>query len=139
MGSWRLLDHTADLAIEATGSSAEDALVAMCGALVEQMLGPTRDAGVESVAVEVHGLDLPETVVSVLGEIIYLVASEGWAFEAFEVRQLNPHRASLIARGWQRDPDRHAQQDEIKAATYHDFRFRLGDDGQWRLRVVFDV
>jgi SHS2 domain-containing protein len=140
MGSWQVLDHTADLALEAWGATAADALESLCLGLMAQINETGRVELTGEVVIDVDGIDAPETLVSALGELLYWVNVRAWVFSMFEVREVCETRIHLVARGEPRDPSRHSLDLEIKAATYHDLE--LGPDprtGGWRARVVFDV
>jgi SHS2 domain-containing protein len=140
MGHWRLLDHTADLALEARGDTAEEALAALCLGLMAQISDLNAVEPKDEVTVEADGFDAPETLVSALGEILYWVNVRDRVFSDFQICEVSENRIRLIARGEPRDPARHAFDLEIKAATYHDLAF--GPDlhsGGWRARVIFDV
>jgi SHS2 domain-containing protein len=140
MGHWQVLDHTADLAIEARGDSAEDALEALCRGLMTQISDPATAVPEQDVVIEVSGIDAPETLVSALGEILYWINVRFWVFSSFRVCEVSENRIRLVARGEPRDPTRHFMHLEVKAATYHDLAFDPDPRcGEWRARVVFDV
>ncbi|GAB4260403.1 MAG: archease [Deferrisomatales bacterium] len=140
MGEWFVLEHTADLALEARGDSPEEALEALCLGLAAQVVDPRTVAPRETVEIVYEGMDRPETLVGALGELLYWIQTRGWAFHAFRVREAGERRIALAAWGEPRDPARHRVGTEIKAATYHGLRFeRDPDRQQWVLRVLFDV
>jgi len=140
MTNWSVLDHTADLALEARGSTAAEALEALCAGLLAQVTEPAAVAPREAVEILVDGLDTAETLVSGLGEILYWLNTRGWVFCRVEPLQVSETHLSLRAWGEPRDPARHPFDVEIKAATYHDLFFGPDPAGDgWLVRVVFDV
>ena len=58
MSDWKLLDHTADIALEGLGGSPEAALAAVCRGLLAQLLGNERPAFPRQPrTLEVEGVD----------------------------------------------------------------------------------
>jgi len=140
MGTWALLDHTADLAIAGRGADPAEALEALCAGLLAQVTEPDEVEPREAVEIRVDGLDTPEALVSCLGELLYWLNVRGWVFRKVEAIEAGGARVVLRALGEPRDPDRHPLVTEVKAATYHDLHF--GPDPTatgWLARVVFDV
>lgn len=138
MSTWRILDHPADLAIEARGNTPAAAIEGMLQALMEQLLGPSRGSGGEPQRIRVNGLDQAECLVSTCNEILYRVNVDGWWFRDFQVLEIGATYLCLVALGGRRGPDLPLEQ-EIKAATYHDLNLEQQPDGSWRLRMVFDL
>ena len=139
MSDWRLLDHTADLALEGRGSSPEAALAAVCRGLLEQLLGEASVFARESRTVEVEGVDRTDVAVTVLGELLFLVQVERWLPARVEGGRFDEEWGMLAMMGEPFDPNRHTLVQEIKAATFHDYVLEKREDGLYHLRVVFDV
>jgi SHS2 domain-containing protein len=140
MRTWKLLEHTADLAIEARGANEAEAVEALCLALLAQITDAGRVGALESLRIVVDGLDRSETLVSVLGEILFRVNVEGWLFAEFRVHEASAHRIAVEAVGERRDPARHPFDLEVKAATYHELYSAPRKDGAgWVIRMIFDV
>ena len=140
MGTWEVLDHTADLAIAARGADAKEALDAFCVGLLTQVTEPDAVEPREVVAICAEGWDAPETLVSTLGEILYWINVRGWVFRQIETGEVSATRITLRAWGEPRDPERHPFCAEIKAATYYELFFGPDPEGDgWLVRVVLDV
>lgn len=137
MKSWRLTDHTADLAIEATGESREEALEALCEGVVASVVEGEVAWG-ERRELTARGVDLTDTVVTLLGELLYTLLVERWAVHGVKVTRLADDEARLECVGEPIDPYRH-HLEEVKAATYHDFHFEDDAEGRWRILALFDV
>lgn len=141
-GTWRPVDHTGDVAIDAEAPTEED-LFACCAAALFEILaepigpGPRREARVSAEAADDEIL-----LVRWLRELLYLHATERWIFAEFEVElggeEGGARRLSAVARGEIFDPERHAIRTELKAVTYHQIGVRRDGD-LWRARVVFDI
>ncbi len=139
MGCWRLLDHTADLAIEGRGSNGPEAVEALLSGLAAQITLPGRVEGRERLRVTGTGESREEALVAALGELLYHVDRVGWVFRHGRAVEVSDDRVVLELRGEIHAPGRHGPRTEIKAATYHDLAFAPCPDGGWLARVVFDV
>ncbi len=138
MGTWRTLEHTADLALEGEGASREEAVEALCLGLMSQVTEPKRVRESDRVPVVAEGFDDAETVVSALNELLYLVNVKGWVFRRFEALEVSPTRVRVVGVGEPRDSIRHPFDLEVKAATYHDLSIAFDGD-RWKIRVLFDI
>jgi SHS2 domain-containing protein len=133
--TWRLLDHTADLRIEGRGPTREAALEALCEGLIHELGGGVRPT--QSRRLSYSGVDLTDTVVGLLGELLWTANGERWLASSCLVVWLTETGAEMSCEGAPLESGR-ARFTEIKAATYHDFEF-VEEGGEWAVRVVFDV
>lgn len=137
MRAWKLLEHTADLALEGAGNTPEEALRALCEGLLAQIAEPAvRPVGERLFRAE--GADREEAVVALLGDLLFAIFAEGWLPARCEGFLASGNRLEGKFMGEPFDPARH-RLSEVKAATYHDFSFARDAEGLWRLRVIFDV
>jgi SHS2 domain-containing protein len=143
---FELLDHTADVAVEARAPTREGAFAAMADGLAAAQCDSIPDAG-ERFAVEV-GAESPEALLfDYLDELIY----------QRDVRNVLPveNRVDRIEGGEEgRDPDGddawmlsgsargvplyRVDAREVKAVTYSDMRLEEREEG-WEVYVVLDV
>lgn len=146
--TFRLVDHTADLAIEATGASREEVLGDAALALTQVLTGRTHvhDAAAKpdrEVAFRVDAPDEPALVVAFLSELLWLNESEDllWVGGGVQLSALPDGGVRLEARGnaVRHDAVRHGRGVEVKAVTYHGLRFGRGRDGAWQLWVLLDI
>ena len=153
----RLVDHTADVAIEADGRTPEAALEEAAIALTELLTGsagahrlgpPQREA---TFAIEAP--DLPALVVAFLSELLWLHESADLLWVGGGITLERPHqvgntvvnpanvavwRIRAAGNAVLHDPARHGRGVEVKAVTYHGLRF--GPDGDaWKLWVLLDI
>ena len=144
---FRLVDHTADLAIEATGATREEALGEAALALMQVLTGrPPTHAGARPDREATFRVDAPDEaalVVAFLSELLWLNESEDllWLGGGVQVTPLEEGGLRLEARGnaARHDAVRHGRGVEVKAVTYHGLRFGRGKDGQWHLWVLLDI
>lgn len=144
---YRLVDHTADLAIEATGASRDavlgDAALALAQVLTGRADAHHRGTPEREVAFHVDAPDPATLVVAFLSELLWLHESEDllWLGGGVHVSELpdGSLRAEAHGNAAVHDPLRHGRGVEVKAVTYHGLEFQRGRDGQWRLWVLLDV
>ncbi|HUR64680.1 MAG TPA: archease [Candidatus Thermoplasmatota archaeon] len=144
--SFRLVDHTADLAIEAEGASAEEVL-ADAGRGLTAVLTGQRDLHAlgrpdRELAFAVEAPDRVALMVAFLSELLWHSESQDllWLGGGITLGTGREGIARLEARGnaVRHDPARHGRGVEVKAVTYHDTRFEQ-DGGRWHLRVLLDI
>jgi SHS2 domain-containing protein len=144
---FRLVDHTADLAIEATGESREAVLAEAALALTQVLTGRphTHDGTRPDRELEFH-VDAPDPAalaVAFLSELLWLNESEDllWLGGGVRVEPLPDGGLRAFARGnaVRHEAGRHGRGVEVKAITYHGLRFERGADDQWHLWVLLDI
>ena len=141
---YRLVDHTADLAIEATGPTQDEALAEAVLALTEVVTGrPQRGtAPTQEITFTLDAPDMEAMVVALLSEILWLLESKDLLWLGGGVRlAAGPDgilRLHASGNGARYDPKRHGRGVEVKAVTYHDLVLRR-EGKTWRLWVLLDI
>jgi SHS2 domain-containing protein len=136
-GSHRLLEHTADMGIEAQGESLADLFEQAALGLLE-ILGAEQVTSREERLVEVTGFDLEEVLVSWLSEILYLLEVHDFLAAALVIDSAGRQGLTARVRGETYDRARHQLQREVKAVTYHQLLVEE-EDGRWRVRIFVDL
>ncbi len=133
----RIVEHTADLGIEAWGADLSEAFEETALAMFSVMVDV--DTIVERLerTQSIRAADREGLLVAWLTELIAVVDDEGLVFRRFAVGPLSEH--DLVARSYGEplDPERHAPHLAVKAATYHGIRVDPGPPA--RTCVVVDV
>jgi SHS2 domain-containing protein len=134
---YRVLDHTADVGIEATA----DTFPALVAALAAGMFSFIADIEPcprdRSLSVSVEADSLEDLVVDVLSELLYASEANDVIFCGFEVSR--PSDTRLDVEVWGPDAATVTLSGApVKAVTYHDVEVRSDDDG-WYGRVYLDV
>ena len=138
LGSYELLDHTADLMIVGRGASQGEALAwvatGMFSVIADLDSVQTRD----TVRLTVASTDRETLVVDWLNELLFRYETEAFLAKEFDVT-VDKAGTALEARclGERADPDRHQTWPGIKAATYH--ALNVAHNGEWRIQVVLDI
>lgn len=139
----RLVDHTADVAIEAEADTPGACLAEAALALGELLLGrdPRSVVPGQEMAFTVEAPDAEALAVAFLAELVWLQQSEDllWLGGGVEATVAGTTwRAAAKGNGVRHDPAKHGRGVEVKAVTYHNVRFQRHGAG-WALRVVLDL
>lgn len=135
---YAILDHPADLGIEAVGNTHAEAFEQAAHALMSVILDPSRIACREERSVSVSASDGEHLLVRWLSEVLYLFDGERFAGGGFRVVRFSPTSLEAVVRGETFRPDRHTTRLDVKAVTYHQLAVTERDGGVV-LRVVLDI
>ena len=138
-GGFRELEEiTADVGIEAWGSSLEEAFAFTANGLASLMSdlpsGPqplTKDISIEAE-------DLPSLLVQFLNEIVFLEETESFLPGKVTVQKIRGNKLDAALAGCIFDPAIHILNAHIKAATYHGLEIKQSSEGV-TIKVIFDV
>lgn len=135
---YRIIDHTADIAIELVAVDRPGVFVRGALAMFDLMYGLESIAKKESRLIVVQG-DTPEDLlVAWLNEVLYVHAVDRLMFSGFTDANLSESSFSARGLGEKFDAKIHKGEMEIKAATYHGLKLVRRGRG-WTARIIFDV
>jgi SHS2 domain-containing protein len=138
MGTYEVIDHTADVGIAVRGAT----LPELFETAAEAMFAFIVDAGsVESRAWlerRVEADDLSSLLVAWLNDLLGALSAEAFVPKTFVVDEVSESRLRATVHGEPVDAARHRFRLDVKAATYHELDVR-GDDTGWTARIIFDV
>jgi SHS2 domain-containing protein len=137
MGEYRILEHTADMGIEAVGETLDELLVQAARGMMEIISG-AKASPREQKRVEVTAGEGGELLVNWLNEILFLFDPGGFFPAEFVIEQATENRVKARIAGEPFDRERHPIDREIKAATYHQLQFEHVE-GKWQARVYLDL
>lgn len=134
---YRFIDHTADVGVEATGATLEEAFAATVLGMFAVICDPDLVERREVKSVQAKA-DTPERLVfRLLDECIYLHSTETWLAGRVTV-SLKDGQATATLEGEPIDPARHTELTEVKAPTKH--QLEVDPDGDpVRIQVIFDL
>ena len=140
MGSWELLDHTADVRFFVRGDDVGDFFVTAALALTELLIGPGPPGPTQrrTVRAEGEGEGLEELLVDWLREILYLFQGEGLIAVEYDIIEMDRGHITARCGCAAFDPKGMSVATDIKAITYHDLVV-TEDDGGVSARIVCDV
>lgn len=129
MDDFRILDHPADLGIEARGSTLAKAFENAASCLVSIILDPATVEKHEERSLHLTASDPEQLLVKWLEEILYLYDGAQFVVREAEVLQLSPGELKGVVRGERFSIGKHVTRLDVKAITYHQLSIRETPDG----------
>jgi SHS2 domain-containing protein len=136
--SFREIDHTADLAVEVTGTTFP-ALLAASGEALFTLIADRENIEMrDEIVISASGNEPEELLHAWLCELLAQFNIRGFIGRNCAIDRITADRVDGRIRGENLDLARHGFRTEIKGVTYHDFRV-WQQDGAWHARIIFDV
>ena len=135
---FRILDHPADLGIEAYGKTVAEAFEQAALGLVFIIVETSRVEARECRKVTLQGSDREQLLVRWLQEILYLYDGEHFIGGNFQIGQLEPGCLEAVVYGEPFDSKRHHTRLDVKAVTYHQLKV-VEKTGKSSVRVFLDI
>lgn len=135
---YKILDHPADLGIEAFGKDLKEAFEEAALALMSVILDPSTIEDRESRDIYLSATDYERLLVKWLTEVLYLYDGQGFAGGRFEVTDLQPKELKATILGEKFDVKKHNPRVDVKAVTYHQIAV-TDDGGGAKVRVFLDI
>jgi SHS2 domain-containing protein len=138
LGGFELVEHTADIGVQATGDTLAEALAWVAKGMFTVIADLERVEPRAILEVSVRSTDREALVVDWLNELLYRHETEGFLPTDFHVA-IDETETRLEGRclGEPFDPLHHDLLTSVKAATYHELS--VSHDGSWRIQVLLDV
>jgi SHS2 domain-containing protein len=133
-----ILDHPADLGIEARGRTIAEAFEQAAIALMSIILDLTAVEPKEFRMIRLKALDQEQLLVRWLEELLYLYDGENFACSNFVVEELGPNHLNASVRGEPFSETQHPTRLDVKAITYHQLLVEQNPEGG-RVRVFLDI
>jgi len=136
---YSIIDHTADIGIEAYGKDLKELFRNAAFGMFELMAG-LKEVGVDKkVTIKLKAPDKEELLISWLSELLYYFAGPSKILlKDFVIKKLEEKSIEAEACGEQLDLSRHQMKMEIKGVTYHQLKIERRNS-RWQCRVIFDV
>lgn len=134
----RILDHTADVGLEAEGATLAEAFANAATGMYSIMVRLDRVSEPVQRRVEVEAEDAEGLLTAWLLELLFITEVEGLVFRRFDIQDASDTHLAAVTHGERLDPDRHPKGTVIKAITRHMMEVKETPKG-WRLRVLFDI
>ena len=135
---YKLIEHTADMGIEALAASPAQVLREMALGLKAMIFGDSPAAAKRSAQVTVYAEDLTELLVCWLNEVVYWSEKNNLVPAEFDIALLSGKELRATVSGEPFDPLRHAVERQVKSVTYHQACLEEVADG-WYARVYIDL
>src|SRR5262245_2525556 len=136
--NFTILDHPADLGIEACGQTLGEAFEQAALGLMSVILDPATVELVESREIDLGAIDTEQLLVKWLAEVLYLYDGLHFAPVKFSVSSISKNRVRAVLRGEAFDQEKHLVRVDVKAVTYHQLSVEQNETGS-RVRVFLDI
>jgi SHS2 domain-containing protein len=133
-----ILDHPADLGIEARGRTLAEAFEQAAIALMSIILDLTTVEPKELRRVQLKATDQEQLLVRWLEELLYLYDGENFVGSKFVIEELGPNDLNASVRGEPFSEAKHLTRLDVKAITYHQLLVQQNQEGA-RVRVFLDI
>jgi len=135
---FKILDHPADLGIEAFGKDLKEAFEQSAVALMSIILDISSVHELTTKTVGLDASDYEHMLVKWLTEVLYLYDGQHFVATGFRIEDLTPTRLTAAVSGEILDLARHATKLDVKAITYHQLSISQTDEGA-KIRVFLDI
>jgi len=136
MKRFKFLEHTADIGLEASGSSLAEAFANAAFGMFSIITDLASIKEVESRLVEVNEADAEGLLFEWLNRLVFLFDVESLLFRRFEMLEFSERHLKARCHGEKHDPARHHLKLGIKSVTYHQLTV---DRQKNRVKVIFDI
>jgi SHS2 domain-containing protein len=136
MKRYELIEHTADIGINAYGKTLSEAFANTAYGMFSIIAELENVREVESRRVEVSADDTEGLLFEWLNSLLYYFDVEMLLFRRFDVIEFGDTRLVATCYGEKYDPSRHRLKNGVKSATYHMLEV---DRKNNRVRVIFDI
>lgn len=138
MERYKLIPHTADIAIKVTGKDLKELFANAAYGMFDIIADLEGITGSVSVDVSLQALTHEELLVAWLDELLYNFYTKGIIFFEFDIIDLGMDRLKARACGRHIGENKNRLKTEIKAVTFHDLNVQETRDG-FSTQIVFDV
>jgi SHS2 domain-containing protein len=135
---FKILDHPADLGIEAFGKTLAEAFEQAAVGLMSIILDLSGIKLEESRKVLLRSSDRESLLVKWLGEVLYLYDGAHFVGARFQINELSLWQLTAEIHGEPFDAQRHETRMDVKAITYHQLEVRQDEEKSW-VRVFLDI
>jgi SHS2 domain-containing protein len=136
MKRYELIEHTADIGINAFGKDLPEAFASAAYGMFSIIAEVDSVREVETRHVEVSADDVEGLLFEWLNGLLYYFDVEMLLFKRFDIIKFGDNRLAADCHGEKYDPSRHHLKTGVKSATYHMLEV---DRSNNRVRVIFDI
>lgn len=133
-----ILDHPADLGIEARGATLAEAFEQAAVGLMSVILELTSIENRTSRTIELSATDYEHLLVKWLTEVLYLYDGKDFVGKDFRISKLTPTHLKAMTYGENLDQNKHVMKLDVKAITYHQLSVRENKEDAL-VRVYLDI
>ncbi len=133
-----ILEHPADIGIEAYGKNLKEAFEQSAVALISFILDASKIDSTELKSIEIFASDHEQLLVKWLSEILFLYDGENFVTNSFEIEKLTSKYLKAKVKGEKFNNCKHPTKLDVKAITYHQIIVEENEHGGL-IRVYLDI
>lgn len=134
---FRILEHPADVGIEAYGETLQELFENSASGLISIIAGSSEIHSGQRLHVSIESTDVEHLLVRWLSEILYVSDAERFLFARADFERISETSLKGFLFGERYNPAKHELQMTVKAVTYH--QLKVQRQGTWSATVFFDV
>ncbi|MBI5020067.1 MAG: archease [Ignavibacteriales bacterium] len=135
---YSIIEHPADLGIEANGNSLADAFIQAALGLMSVIVDPDSVESIISKNIHITADDKEQLLVKWLSEILYLYDGKKFISKEFQILLFDDVELNGIAIGEPFSASKHKMRVDVKAITYHQLVVEKNDE-RGKVRVFLDI
>lgn len=140
MAPYEFIEHTADIAVKATGETLEQAFEAAAEGMFAIITDSARIIPERTIVREIDSIDLEGLLVTFLSELILISETENVVLTGFEVTLTGENSLNFKAGAEPFNNDRHGSGTPVKGVSYHMMEISAPVNGKPAcIRVLFDI
>jgi len=136
--NYTILEHPADLGIEARGATLKEAFQTAAVALMSVIIDLSNVETRESRKIDVSANDVEQLLVNWLAEVLYCYDGQHFVGREFTIQELTRDKLTATLSGEQFSEEKHRPKLDVKAITYHQIVVREDEQGGY-VRVFLDI
>lgn len=134
---FKVIDHTADIGIEAWGETKTDLFVGAAAGMCSFMYDLDKVRAAKAWPIEARGYDDESLMVAWLEEVLYLFEEGRALLNQFVINELTPTSLTATVSGEEYKQEAPSVERSIKAVTYH--MLNIQKNQHWHTQIIFDV
>lgn len=138
MGSYKLINHTADIGISVEGEDLKDLFATAARAMFSQIIDPNKIKARETKKIELEGENTEDLLVRWLNELLF-ISESGYFPKNINIEKIDEKSVLAVLEGERIDLRKVSLKQEVKAATYHQLEIKKNASGSLQTTIVFDV
>jgi len=141
MKEFEILEHTADIGIEAYGKNKREVFINVAKGMFKIIAGENKNLKenfYDKIKLEADNLE--GLLFAWLNELLYIGETKLVILDKFEIKDLSNNRIVAEVKGMKINRLGCKIEKEIKAATYHRLEIKKDkESGLWRAQIIFDI
>ncbi|MBI4547709.1 MAG: archease [Ignavibacteriae bacterium] len=135
---YSILEHPADIGIEAHGKNLKEAFRHAAVALMSVIVDLSNVEARESREVELSSNDFEQLLVNWLAEVLYYYDGQHFVGKEFTIKRFSSYKLTATIKGEPFSDTKHRSKLDVKAITYHQIVVREDNQGGY-VKVFVDI